>query len=70
MRRRELLCRLLDLPLELLVAIATELAEDDELAAALACRKLREAVAATKRRADARLSTRIGSALGSVGKLE
>jgi hypothetical protein len=53
------------------VAVATQLAKDDELAALLACRKLREAVAGTERRkAGARLSTRIGSAFGSVGKLE
>jgi hypothetical protein len=56
---------LLDLPADLLVAIATQLAEDDELAAALACRRLRQAVAGTER-----LSTRIGSAFSSVGKLE
>jgi hypothetical protein len=43
---------------ELLVAVASQLAEDDELAASLACRKLREALAATERRAaGARLST-------------
>jgi hypothetical protein len=67
----ELLYRLLDLPAELLVAVATQLAEDDELAASLACRKLREAVAGTERRAaDARLWTRIGSAFGPVSKLE
>jgi hypothetical protein len=67
----ELLCPLLDLPAELLVAIATHLTEDDELAASLACRKLRQAVAGTERRkAGARLSTRIDSALGSVGKLQ
>jgi hypothetical protein len=63
--------RLLDLPAELLVAVATQLAEDDELAASFACRKLREADAGTeRRRAGARLSTRIGSAIGSVVKLE
>jgi hypothetical protein len=62
---------LLDLPDELLVAIATQLAEDDELAIALACRRLRQAVAGAERRAaGARLSTRIGSAFCSVGKLE
>jgi hypothetical protein len=62
---------LLDLPAELLVAIATQLAEDDELAFALACRRLRQAVAGTERRAGgAWLSTRIGSAFCSVGKLE
>jgi hypothetical protein len=67
----KLLCRLLDLPPELLVAVATQLAEDDELAASLACRKLQEAVAGTKRRkTGVRLLTRIGSAFGSVGKLE
>jgi hypothetical protein len=66
-----LLYRLLDLPAELLVLIAAQLAEDDELAASLACRKLREAVASTERRAAcAPLSTWIGSALCSVGKLE
>jgi hypothetical protein len=59
------------MPVELLVAVATQLAEDDELATSLACRKLREAVAATKRRAaGAQLSTRFCSALGSVDKLE
>jgi hypothetical protein len=53
------------------VAVATQLAEDDELATSLACRKLREAIVGTeRRRAGARLSTSIGSALGSVGKLE
>jgi hypothetical protein len=62
---------LLDLPAELLVAIASQLAEDDELAAALACRRLRQAVAGTERhKASAQLSTRIGSAFCSVGKLE
>jgi hypothetical protein len=62
---------LLDLPAELLVAIATQLAEDDVLAASLACRKMREAVAGTeRRRGGVRLSTRIGSVFGSVGKLE
>jgi hypothetical protein len=67
----ELLCRLLDLPAELLVAIAAQLDEDDELAASLACRKLRAAVAGTERRkAGERLSTRVDSALGSVVKLE
>jgi hypothetical protein len=71
MRRRELHCRLLDLPVELLVAVASQLAEDDELAASLACRKLRESVARTERRAaGARLSTMIGSVFGSVGELE
>jgi hypothetical protein len=63
--------RLPDLPAELLVAIATELTADDELAASLACRKLREAVAGTERRAaGARLSTTIGSVFGSLAKLE
>jgi hypothetical protein len=62
---------LLDLPAELLVAIATQLAEDDELAFALACRRLRQAVAGTERRAGgAWLSTRIASAFCSMGKLE
>jgi hypothetical protein len=62
---------LLDLPAELLVAIARQLAEDDELAFALACRRLRQTVTGTDRRAaGARLSTGIGSAFCSVGKLE
>jgi hypothetical protein len=62
---------LLDLPAELLVTIATQLAEDDELAFALACLSLRQAVAGTEwRAAGVRLSTRIGSAFCSVGKLE
>jgi hypothetical protein len=62
--------QLLDLPAELLVVIAAQMAEDDELAVSLACRKLRTAVAGTERRAaGTRLSTRIGSAFGSVGKL-
>jgi hypothetical protein len=62
--------QLLDLPAELLVAIAAQLAEDDELAFALARRRLRQAVAGTERHATgARLSTRIGSAFCSVGKL-
>jgi hypothetical protein len=63
--------QLLDLPAELLAAIATKLAEDNELAAALACRRLRQAVAGTERhKASARLLTRIGSAFCSVRKLE
>jgi hypothetical protein len=58
---------LLDLPAKLLVAIARQLAKDDELAFALACRGLRQAVAGTKRRAaGAQLWTRIGSAFCSV----
>jgi hypothetical protein len=62
---------LLDPPAELLVAIATHLAEDDELAAALARRRLRQAVVGTKRHAVVSLlSTRIGSALCSVRKLQ
>jgi hypothetical protein len=62
---------LLDLPAELLVVIASQLAEDDELAFALACRRLRQGVAGTERRAaGARLLTSIFSALSSVGKLE
>jgi hypothetical protein len=61
----------LDLPVELLVAIAKQLVVDDKLAAALTCRKVRQAVSGTQRRAaGARLSTRIGSAFSSVGKLE
>jgi hypothetical protein len=51
----------LHLPTELLVVIATQ----------LACSSLRDAVAGTERRvAGTRLKTRIGSALGSVSKLE
>jgi hypothetical protein len=66
----ELVFTLLDLPAELLVAIATQLDEDDDLAASLACRKLRAAVAGTERcEAGERLSTNIGSAVVSVGKL-
>jgi hypothetical protein len=54
-----LVCRLLDLPVELLVAVVSQLAEDDELAASLACRKTREAVASTTpRRGSARRSAR------------
>jgi hypothetical protein len=71
MRRRLAGSRLLDLFAELLVAIATQLTANDELAASLACRKLREAMARTERRmVGKRLSTRIGSALESLGKLE
>jgi hypothetical protein len=63
--------RLLDLPAELLVAIAAHLAEDEDLAFALTCRRLRQAFAGTERRAaGARRSTRIRSAFCSVGKLE
>jgi hypothetical protein len=63
--------RLPDLPVELLVAIVAELLEDDELATSLVCRRLREAVAATMRRAaGARLSTSIGSVFGSMRQLE
>jgi hypothetical protein len=55
----ELLCGLLDLPAELLVAVAMQLDEDDDLAASLACRNLRQAVAGTeRRRAGAWLSTK------------
>jgi hypothetical protein len=62
--------RLVNLPAELLMVIAAQLAEDDELAAALVCQKLCEAVACTERRAGgARLSTRIGLAFCSLGKL-
>jgi hypothetical protein len=62
---------LLDLPADVLAVIATQLAQDDELAAALACRRLRQALAGTERRvAGAWLSTTIGSAFCSVGKLE
>jgi hypothetical protein len=61
--RGELAMHLPKLPAELVVAIAAQLAEDDELAFALACRRLHQAVAGTERRAaGARLSTRIGSA--------
>jgi hypothetical protein len=48
----EVVC-LLDLPKELLAAVAAHLPEDDELAASLACRQLREAVVASEHR-DAR----------------
>jgi hypothetical protein len=46
---------------ELLVAIEAHLAEDDELAASLACRKLRKAVAGTERRMAARGSRRVSA---------
>jgi hypothetical protein len=63
--------RLLDLHDEVLVLIAAQPAEDNELAASLACRKLHKAVAGTEwRAAGARLSTSIGSAFDSVDKLE
>jgi hypothetical protein len=63
--------RLLDLHAELLVLIVAQLADDDELAASLTCRKLRAALAGTERHAaGARLSTSIGSALDSADKLE
>jgi hypothetical protein len=62
---------LLDLPPKMLVVIATHLPEDDELALALAFRRLRQAVPGTERRAGgARLSTRIDSAFCSMDKLE
>jgi hypothetical protein len=55
---------------KLLVAIVAQLAEDDELAFALACRRLHQAVASTERHAaGAWLSTRIGSAFCSLNKL-
>jgi hypothetical protein len=63
--------RLLDLPPELLVLVAAQLAPDDELAATLVCRKVREAVAGTERRkAGARLSTKIGSVFAALSKLQ
>jgi hypothetical protein len=40
---------LFDLPAELLLAVATRLTNDDQLAAALACRTLRDAVLADRR---------------------
>jgi hypothetical protein len=40
----------LDLPAELLMAVAAQLAEDDDLAFALACHRLRQSVAGTERR--------------------
>jgi hypothetical protein len=63
------------------VVVASQLAEDDQLAASLACRKLREAVAATEwrkvglqrrrlRRRRVRLLTTIASVFGVVGKLK
>jgi hypothetical protein len=62
---------LLDLPPELLAAIATQVAEEDELAFALACRRLRQAVAGTKRGArrcaavdEDRLSVLLGGQAG------
>jgi hypothetical protein len=53
---------LFDLPSDMFAIIITELAEDDKLAFALTCRRLRQAIAGTERRtAGVRLSTRIGS---------
>jgi hypothetical protein len=65
------LLTLLDLPPELLAVAAAHLPEDAELAVALTCRKLREAVKASEHRAArGRLSTSIASAFGSLAKLE
>jgi hypothetical protein len=68
---------LLDLPVELLVVIATQVAEDEELAAALTCsglRHCRQHGQGRGRRHHCRrttvLLTRIGSAFCSAGKLE
>jgi hypothetical protein len=67
----EWLYALLELPAELLAIVAAHLARDDELAAALTCLKLRQAVAASERRAAwRRLSTCGGSVFSSLDKLK
>jgi hypothetical protein len=62
--------RLGDLSTDLLALVASALPEDDELAAALCCRKLRAAVAQC-RLSDGRVGprTRASSAFGSFAKL-
>jgi hypothetical protein len=63
---------LLDFPDELLAAIGAHLPEDDEFAAALACARLRKAVASSARPSTslARTSTSIGSVFRSLAKLQ
>jgi hypothetical protein len=60
---------LLDLPAELLVAIVAQLLEDDELAFALACCRLRKALAGTEQHARGRRAAvdedRLGVRLGA-----
>jgi hypothetical protein len=61
---------LLDLPAELLAVVAAHLPEDDELAAALTCRKLREAVTCSAERNSREcVSTSTDSVFGSVAKV-
>jgi hypothetical protein len=63
---------LLDLPGELRPAVVAHLPEDDELAAAVTCARLRKAVASSERRRTsvARTSTSTGSVFGSFAKLQ
>jgi hypothetical protein len=62
----EVVC-LLDLPKELLAAVAAHLPEDDELATSLACHQLREAVVASEHRdARARVATSIAQVFGGL----
>jgi hypothetical protein len=64
---------LLDLPAELLVAVGARLPDDDQLAAALTCRTLREEVFADRRAAlcykDKRMPTTPVSAFSALAKL-
>jgi hypothetical protein len=64
--------KLLDLPAEMLAAIAAHLPADDEFAASLSCPPLRLAVAASEHRAArGRLTTVVGSVVaGSVCRLD
>jgi hypothetical protein len=63
---------LLDLPDELFAITVAHLPEDDEFAAALACARLRKAVASSARpsTSPARTSTSIGSVFRSLAKLQ
>jgi hypothetical protein len=63
---------LLELPVDVLDKVVTCLAPDDELAASLACRKLRAALRAAARARLRRppLQTRVRSLLGSLGRLQ
>jgi hypothetical protein len=61
---------LLDLSSDALDKVLTFLAPDDELAASLACRKLRDALRGARSSAGRTLETRVGSLLGSLGMLQ
>jgi hypothetical protein len=61
---------LLDLSSDVVDNVVTCLAPDDELAASLACRKLRDALRGARSRAGRTLQTRVRSLLGSLGKLQ